>query len=70
MNRNPGAMEGIACPIQGNPANREHWQEPRIGHFETVPALGGAVQAFWPPDIGGKIPRPHAVSRLFAPGWR
>jgi hypothetical protein len=63
-------MEGIACPIQGNPANRKHRQDPWIWHFETVPALGGAVQAFRTPDIGGEIPRPHAVSRLFAPGWR
>jgi len=70
VNRNPGAMEGIACPIQGNPANRKNRQDSWIWHFETVSALGGAVQAFRPRKISGKIPRPHTVSRLFVLGWR
>lgn len=54
----------------GNPATRKQWQETWEKLFETVPALGGAVQALRPPEIGGRNPRPHAVSRPFAPSRR
>jgi len=69
VDRNPGAIEVFHA---GHKAIRlpDLAASGLYSAFWNCSSTWGAVQAFRPFAISGKSPRPHTVSRHFAPDWR